>query len=175
MQNPHAAGIGLDARGVAAEPCHHLVIQSQLGSRLPGTQPEQLKLASDLAISENFSLAHVDSFPKQPIRAANQDAGDEFIAPYIPQTGGSHHIVACQEGQRINHPSPLHLQFCSPDIRPQAPGHRANGRAVGEQRKAQPCADQSPLHTLEVPAEQAPGICESGSWVWPTDIAGQDA
>ena len=74
-----------------------LLSQSHYGSRLPGPYSEQLKLPPDWAIPENFSLVHIDSFPEQAIRAANQDARDVFIVSDLPQAGGGHYIVACQE------------------------------------------------------------------------------
>jgi len=81
MQNPHASGIRLDARGVAVDAGHHVVVQLQYGSRLPGPYSEQLQFPPDWAIPENFSLVHIDSFPEQAIRAANQNACDVFIVP----------------------------------------------------------------------------------------------
>ena len=56
----------------------------------------------------------------------------------------------------MNHQSFVHLQFRGPDICPQTPGHGADGQAIDWQGEAQPCADQCPLHTLEVLTEQAP-------------------
>src|SRR5919106_4230995 len=97
MQDPDASGIGLDTRGVAVDTSHHVVAQPQDDTRLPGPDSQQLNFPPDRAICGNFSLDHIDSFPEQPVRAANQDARDEFSAADLPQAGGGHYFVAYQE------------------------------------------------------------------------------
>jgi hypothetical protein len=62
MQNPNAARIGLDARGVAVDAGYHTVFQPQNGSRLPGSDSQQLKVPTNRVIRGNFSLFILDYF-----------------------------------------------------------------------------------------------------------------
>jgi hypothetical protein len=119
MHNPHASGIGLDARGGAVDAGRHVVVQSHDGSRLPGPFSAHLQFPPDPAIPENFSLHHINSFSEQAIRAAHQNARDVCIVSDLPQAGGGHHIVACQESSRMQHQSFVHPQFRGLDICPQ--------------------------------------------------------
>src|SRR5262245_39889614 len=151
MQNPHETGVGLDASGVAVDAGHHIVPESQDGSRLPGSYSDQIELPRDPLIQFNFSIDHVDSFPEQAIRASNQNSCDKFPFPVVsdlPQAGGGYQLVSRQESERMNYLVSLHFQFLGLNIRLQAPGH-----AAWRQGEAQPCADQSTLRTLIVLTE----------------------
>ncbi|BFU90784.1 MAG: hypothetical protein NTAFB01_19710 [Nitrospira sp.] len=152
MQDPHAGGIGFDVRGVAVDTGNYILIDSYYPSRLPGAQPNQIKLTSDRLIPENLSLTDIDPFPDQAVRATNQDARNEFIVFELPQAGGGYQTIPYQESQRVNHRSFIHFHFYRLDICSQAPGHRTDSTVNG-QGEAQPCADQSSSRETEVLTE----------------------
>src|SRR5215475_8284795 len=151
MQNPHAARIGLDASGIAVDAGHHIVPESQYGSRLPGSYSDQIELPLDRLIQQYFSLGHIDSFPEQAIRVSDQNSCGKFPVSDLSKAGGGYQIGASQEGERMNYLVSLHHQFRGLNIGLQTPGH-----AACRQSEVQPCADQSTLRTLVVLTEHIP-------------------
>ena len=85
MHDPHATGIGGLTLVVsplirATTPPFNL----NQGRRLPGSYSKQLEFPPDRDIRGNFSLVHINSFPEQPVRAANQYTCDEPVVADLP-------------------------------------------------------------------------------------------
>jgi len=63
MNNPYTGGIGLDARGVAVDADHDLVVQSQNDGRLSGPYSQKLNFPPRRCFYDNFPfLTPIDSF-----------------------------------------------------------------------------------------------------------------
>lgn len=97
VRNAHASGVGLDRRGVAVDAGYFFVAQPQDGGRLPGAYSEQLKFPPGGGIPGNFPIFHINPFPEQTIRAANQNTRYKFSTADLSQAGRGHDLVAIKK------------------------------------------------------------------------------